>query len=65
MSVRTSLLRIVRDMNPHLRELVVLTLASAVLCGVALLYEQPAAAAVFLALTCTSALMALALRRFY
>jgi hypothetical protein len=52
-------------MKPHLRELVVLTLTLAVLCGVALFYEQPAAAAVFSALTCTSALMALALRRTY
>jgi hypothetical protein len=54
-------------MKPHLRELVVLTLTSAILCGwlCSTLYEQPAAAAVFSALTCTSALLALALRRSY
>jgi hypothetical protein len=40
-----------RRMDPTIRELVLLALLSAVLCGAALIYADPIAAAVFAALT--------------
>jgi hypothetical protein len=50
-------------MDRRLRELVLLALLSAFLCAIALMYEQPLAAAVFAALTCAIGVIAVLLRR--
>ena len=50
-------------MDPTVRELVLLTLLSAFLCGVAFMYEQPLVTAVFAALTI--GIMAVAIRRLW
>ena len=56
-------------MDPRLRELVLLALLCAFLSGVALIYEQQVAAAVFAALTCgtvvLAVVLAVVLRRFH
>jgi hypothetical protein len=58
---RTGLKR--RYMDPRVRELVLLALLCALLCGVALMYEQQLVAAVFAALACGTVVLAVALRR--
>jgi hypothetical protein len=50
-------------MDPRVRELVLLALLCAFLCGVALMYEQQLVAAVFAALTCGTVVVTVALRR--
>ena len=50
-------------MDPRARELVLLALLCAFLCGVALMYEQQLVAAVFAALACGTVVLAVALRR--
>ena len=50
-------------MDPRVRELVLLALLCAFLCGVALMYEQQLVAAVFAALACGTVVLAVALRR--
>jgi hypothetical protein len=50
-------------MDPRVRELVLLALMCALLCGVALIYEQQLVAAVFAALGCGTVVLAVTLRR--
>jgi len=50
-------------MDPRIRELVLLALLCALLCGVALMYEQQLVAAVFAGLACGTVVLAVALRR--
>ena len=50
-------------MDPRLRELVLLALLCAFLCGVALMYERQHVAAVFAALACGTVVLAVPLRR--
>jgi hypothetical protein len=50
-------------MDPTVRELVLLALLSAFLCGVALIYAQPIATAVFAALTSGCVVIAAVLSR--
>jgi len=51
-----------RYMDPRVRELVLLALLCAFLCGVALMYEQQLVAAVFAALACGTVVLAVALK---
>jgi hypothetical protein len=52
-------------MDPRVREIVLLALLSAFLCGVALMYEQQLVAAMFAALACGTIVVAVVLRRLY
>jgi hypothetical protein len=52
-----------RYMDPRVRELVLLALMCALLCGVALMYERQHVAAVFAALACGTVVLAVPLRR--
>ena len=49
-------------MDPRARELVLLALLCAVLCGLALMYEQQLVAGVFAALACGTVVLAVELR---
>ena len=49
-------------MDPSVREIVLLGLLCAFLCGVALMYEQQLVAAVFAALACGTVVLAVALK---
>jgi hypothetical protein len=50
-------------MDPSVREIVLLALLCAFLCGIALMYERQLVAAVFAALACSTVVLAVVLRR--
>jgi hypothetical protein len=50
-------------MDPRVRELVLLALLCALLCGVSFMYEQQLVASVFAALACGTVVLAVVLRR--
>jgi hypothetical protein len=52
-------------MNRRVSELIVLTGLSAVICGVAFAFDYYVATAVFAALTCTTGVLAVAVRNFW